>query len=586
MEKPFYAYSVSLGCKWIGRVGALRRPDAAARRPYRQRLRGYFWAGLLAAGCACALPAAEPGDTVVVIYNSRLQDSQDVAAHYAFLRHVPARQVVGFDLPTGENMTRAEYRDQLQQPLLRFLEKENLFLFAPDTNAPGTNPPPLNLKESRIRYAVLCFGVPLRILDDPLLSEPEAARLPPELRGRNGAAVDSELVLLPWSRQKLRLAGFLDNPGFAATNAAQLTPPNGVLLVARLDGPDASVARQLVDKAIEAETNGLWGRAYFDLRGLTNTDFKKGDDWLRGAAEATRLFGFETVVDEKPETFPAAFPMSQIALYAGWYDGNVSGPFTRPKVEFMPGAFAYHLHSFSAHTLRSTNQFWCGPLLAAGVTATMGCIDEPYLDGTPNMEVFFRRWLLLGFTFGEAACAAQRFVSWQTTVVGDPLYRPFGRDPQLLHQELLRRHSKWVEWSDLRWVDINLARGASAEKFAAFLKDEPATRQSAILTEKLAALYQALGKPDLAIKAFRQALTLHPTPQTAVRLTIELGDQLLASAREAEALKLYDDFLKNTPDYPAALALCQKMETLAEKLGEKNQAARYADEIKKLSPPQ
>ena len=22
------------GCKWIGRVGALRRPDAAARRPY------------------------------------------------------------------------------------------------------------------------------------------------------------------------------------------------------------------------------------------------------------------------------------------------------------------------------------------------------------------------------------------------------------------------------------------------------------------------------------------------------------------------------------------------------------------------
>ena len=47
--------------------------------------------------------------------------------------------------------------------------------------------------------------------------------------------------------------------------------------------------------------------------------------------------------------------MSQIAIYCGWYDENVSGPFTLPKVEFMPGAFAYHLHSFSAATLRSAN---------------------------------------------------------------------------------------------------------------------------------------------------------------------------------------------------------------------------------------
>ncbi len=45
---------------------------------------------------------------------------------------------------------------------------------------------------------------------------------------------------------------------------------------------------------------------------------------------------------------------------------NASGPFTLPKVEFMPGAFAYHLHSFSAFTIRSTTRNWCGPLLAKG----------------------------------------------------------------------------------------------------------------------------------------------------------------------------------------------------------------------------
>jgi len=543
-----------------------------------------FCLALLLAGGATGLRAAEPGDAVVVVYNSRVRESRQVAAHYAEVRRVPAGQVVGLDLPAGENMTRAEYRAQLQVPLLQFLEKGKLFVFEAGGEAPDTNTPGQRLKEAKIRYAVLCFGVPLRVLEDPQLVEPDLDNLRPELRGRNGAAVDSELMLLPWSRQKLRLAGPLDNPGYGVTNAALLNPLRGVLMVCRLDGPDATVAGKLVDKAMQAETNGLWGRAYFDLRGLTNGEYKKGDDWLRGGAEAARRFGFETVVDERPETFSAAFPMSQIALYTGWYEGQASGPFTRPEVEFMPGAFAYHLHSSSAHTLRSANQDWCGPLLAKGATATMGCIDEPYLDGTPNMEVFLSRWLLLGFSYGEAACAAQHVASWQTTVVGDPLYRPFGGDPRTLHEELLRRRSPLIEWSLLRWVDLNLARGAPAADWARYLETEPATQQSAILTEKLAELYLKEGKPELTVKSLRLALALHPTPQTVVRLTLALGGQLAAAGQETEALKLYDDFLKNTPGWPGALSLYQEMEALAGKLGDQARAARYADEIKKISP--
>jgi tetratricopeptide (TPR) repeat protein len=340
---------------------------------------------------------------------------------------------------------------------------------------------------------------------------------------------------------------------------------------------------RLVDKAMQAETNGLWGRAYFDLRGLTNGAYKLGDDWLRGAADAARRSGFETVVDDRPETFSAGFPMSQIALYAGWYDGAVSGPFARPDVEFMPGAFAYHLHSFSAHTLRSATQNWCGPLLAAGVTATMGCIDEPYLSGTPDMRVFFSRWLS-GFTFGEAACAAQHAVSWQTTVVGDPLYRPFGADLRALRDQLAARHSPSVEWSDLRLVNFNLAAGQAPDISIGFLESDPNTPQSAILSEKLASLYQTAGRREPAINALRQALALHPTPQTIVRLTLALGDLLAAAGRESDALKLYDDFQKNSPAYPDALALWQKMQALAVKTGNPSQAARCSEQIRKLSP--
>jgi tetratricopeptide (TPR) repeat protein len=202
------------------------------------------------------------------------------------------------------------------------------------------------------------------------------------------------------------------------------------------------------------------------------------------------------------------------------------------------------------------------------------------------MEVFVSRWLQLGFSYGEAACASQPVASWQTTVVGDPLYRPFGRNPQKLHDELLLRHSPLIEWSHLRWVDLMLARGTPAAEGARYLETQAITKQSAILAEKLAGLYRQEGKADLAIKSFRQALSLHPSPQTAVRLTLALGEQLEAAGQGAEALKLDEDFLKNTPGWPGALPLYQEMEALAGKLGDRARAARYAAEIKKLAPGQ
>jgi uncharacterized protein (TIGR03790 family) len=547
-------------------------------------MRIFFHAGLLLLACILTLRAAEPGDEVVVVFNSRMKESQAVAAHYAAVRHVPSRQVLGLDLPTGENMTRDEYRSRLQMPLLNFLKQEKLFVFSSAINPPAnaaSRPPML---EARIRYAVLCFGVPLRILDDPSLSDSDATNVPAWAKGRNGAAVDSELTLLPWTGATLKYDGPLKNPCYGLTNAASIGPTNGALIVTRLDGPTADIALHLVDKAMEAETNGLWGRAYFDARGLTNGAYLLGDEWINSAANTSHHFGFETVIDTNAATFPAGFPLSQIALYAGWYDGKVSGPFTRPHVEFMPGAFAYHLHSFSAQTLRSTNENWCGPLLALGVTATMGCIDEPYLQATPNIAIFFSRWILMGFTFGEAACASQEAISWQTTVVGDPLYRPFAQDPRELHNQLLARHSPMIDWSDLRFVDLNLAAGQPPEKFIPLLDKEATTRHSAILSEKLATIYQTAGKTDLAISLYRQALADHPTPQTTVRLTLALGDLLVANGQEAQALPLYEDFQKHAPDYPDALALWKNMRDLAEKIGKKSEAARYDAAVNKLTP--
>jgi uncharacterized protein (TIGR03790 family) len=153
---------------------------------------------------------------------------------------------------------------------------------------------------------------------------------------RNEAAVDSELSLLPLINEKVPLNGPVRNPFYGLTNEAQLHPTSGILLVTRLDGPTPEVAHDLVDKAIQGETDGLWGRTYFDLRNITDPAYKPGDDWIRNASEICRRLGFETIVDENPGTFPASFPMSQIGIYVGWYDSDASGPFARPHVEFMP----------------------------------------------------------------------------------------------------------------------------------------------------------------------------------------------------------------------------------------------------------
>jgi uncharacterized protein (TIGR03790 family) len=531
---------------------------------------------------ACYLRAANPGDEVVVVYNSRVPLSKAVAEYYAEQRHVPKNQILGFDMSSSEDMSRAEFRDSLQRPLAKALSSRKLWRIASPGTKSQTNEAgrvDIPVVESKIRYAVLCYGIPLRIEPDPGLKEPVAEELRPELR-RNEACVDSELALLPEMDQKLPLAGPLRNPVFGTTNAAMLHPTNGVLMVTRLDGLDPEIARGLVSKAIQAENDGLWGRAYIDLRNIKDPNLKVGDDWIRNAGEICRRLGFETTVDENPETFPAGFPMSHIAFYLGWYTTHVSGPFAEPTVEFMPGAFAYHLHSFSAATLRSKTQFWAGPLLAKGATATMGCVYEPYLTGTPDVTVFMARWVFSGFTFGEAAYASQPVLSWQTTVVGDPLYRPFGKSPELLQSALRQRQSPLLLWAYLRVLDINLANGAKVADGVAFLEQLELTRKSAVLTEKLGDLYAAQGKPSSAVHAYTEALALDASPQQRIRLRLTLGERLTDLGRDPEAYENYQKLLQGNPAYPDKVAVLRKLLALAQKLDKRSDVETYEAAIR------
>ncbi len=196
----------------------------------------------------------------------------------------------------------------------------------------------------------------------------------------------------------------------------------------------------------------------------------------------------------------------------------------------------------------------------------MGCVYEPYLQLTPNVEIFLSRFTKSQFTFGEAAWAAQPALSWQTTVVGDPLYRPFAKSPALLHQELAERHSPLVEWSYLRLFNVDLARGVSPTNLTAFIESSGIATNSAVLTEKLASLYELQGKHDAAIDADETALRLNPSPEQRIQLRLALADKLLAQNFTAAARRDYQKLLEESPDYPGKAAIEEKINALGEKI--------------------
>ena len=299
-------------------------------------------------------------------------------------------------------------------------------------------------------------------------------------------------------------------------------------------------------RRMAAERNGLWGRAYFDARGLkpgpTLIIWATNGFWP--ARNLPAQLGFETTVDDQPETFPAQFPDEpDRAFTAAGMTGNACGPFAQPKVEFMPGAFAYHLHSFSAATLRSTTQNWCGPLLAKGATCTMGCVYEPYLPVHAECRAFLPGVLATVYTFGEAAWTSQPALSWQTTVIGDPLYQPFGKiAAAVARRNFCARHNPLMEWSlPAPRESRSRPRRALAELLATSLKISTRRPTAPCSPKNSPTFMKPQGKPSSAIFTWQRALKLNPSPEQRIRLRLTLGEELQAPGRDAEAVEDCDN---------------------------------------------
>ncbi|MCK4306215.1 MAG: TIGR03790 family protein [Candidatus Eisenbacteria sp.] len=407
---------------------------------------------LLVPACAQALEASG----VVVIANTRVRGSVDLAEYYMTRRGIPQENLITVETTSNESISREAYRSDIQQPVLYALTQ-----LSPTTH---------------VRCLVIMYGMPLKVTPPALFGDDEAAaqklrntlrplqehleqidnpvereqvtsaieivrqELDELTRTNTRAALDSEIALIFCGGYPLD--GWLPNPHFLGFQEHRTVLKKfNVLMVSRLDGPDPATVRRLIDDSLRTEKIGLTGQAYFDARGPRPQGRKLSgyaiyNYAIHNAAELIDKSGrMEVTLDSRAELFQRG-DCPNAALYCGWYSLSKYVD----AFDWKPGAIGFHIASGECATLkRADSEVWCKRMLEEGIAATLGPVYEPYIQGFTMPDIFFGKLVEGNLSLAECYLVSQPYLSWQMVLIGDPLYRPFTsagehkRDRQPIH---------------------------------------------------------------------------------------------------------------------------------------------------------
>lgn len=387
-------------------------------------------------------------DEIVVLVNMNASGSLGIAEYYMEQRNIPQAHLIKLWITDKEWCSREEFEEKIILPVRRYLkEKDNL---------------------KKIRCLVTTYGLPLRV-EPPamnpdqqkqakLLKEKQYAmgkelekipkdaaekrkELQSEINAMNAerlaitkkdyrSSFDSELSLV--LEENYDLKGWVNNPYFLGfKNQKTGISKENVLMVSRLDGPDASSVKRIINDSIQIEQEGLKGVGYFDAR-LPEPDAKHPKKNTGGyalydlsihlaAKKVREKTGMPVVVDDTQTLFqPGECP--DAALYCGWYSHHQYVD----AFNWQRGAVGYHIASSECSTLKNEkSQVWCKKMIEKGVAATIGPVGEPYLQAFPVPEMFFSLLVDGYLSLAECYILSMPFLSWQMVLIGDPLYTPF-----------------------------------------------------------------------------------------------------------------------------------------------------------------
>lgn len=465
-----------------------------------------------------AVPAPPDPESVAILYNSSSPDSKALAEFYAKARKIPADQLVGLELSETEEIDRKTFNETLRDRLIREYDRREWWERGRDDK--GNLAP----KHSKIRVLVCMRGVPSRIAREPGAPAPKPGEQP--FVHSDEASVDSELALL--GIEGLPLAGPLANPFFKAGKPfADAGLP--MTLVGRIDAPTREICERMIRDAIETEKTGLWGMSVIDVA-QKYSNMPEGDPALENIVKAHRELGIPVIADRFADTLPTHYPLRDTAIYFGWYDYHVSGPFLDPAFRFKKGAVAAHLHSFSAAQLRDPAKNWSAPLLARGAAATLGNVYEPYLQMTHHFDIFQTR-LLAGHCLVEAAYMALPVLSWQNVVLGDPLYRPFLHIDGSGEKADTDREYRALRLGNLRWKE-------DPKQLDSQLRDAADRLKSGTLLEALGLMKREAGDTATASDDFRKAKLYFADKPDRLRMDLHVAAIERTANRKKEAIEI------------------------------------------------
>jgi uncharacterized protein (TIGR03790 family) len=363
---------------------------------------------------------------VAVIANQRVAESLKLARFYMAKRGIPAANLITIKTTNKEQISRFAYEREIAKPVRDYLDE----------------------RYGEIKCLVLMFGVPLKIRASKLSFVDRSAlkrfrrqrnmirqsgdkdklkimnRRIKKLRETNQrAAVDSEIALV--RQGDYPLAGWLPNPAYLGGQGRKSRLVKArLLMVSRLDGPSPEVVKRIINDALTAEKKGLTGKAFFDARwplpkpGEKLTGYTFYDKSIHQAAALLRK-KMPVVLDDRPALFPAGAHLPA-ALYCGWYSlGKYINAF-----DWQIGSVGYHIASSECATLkRPGSRVWCKVMLEKGICATLGPVNEPYVQAFPPPAIFFDLLTDGRFDLAESYMLSLPFLSWQMVLIGDPLYK-------------------------------------------------------------------------------------------------------------------------------------------------------------------